>query len=191
MSRLTKAIAMAAQAHEHQLRKGTTVPYISHPMAVAALVLDMGGDDDTMCAALLHDTVEDGGGPPMLDRINKEFGSNVAYMVADVTEPGGLPKPPWKERKEGYLKQIETALPGSLLIILADKLHNSSCTLRDKTPDRWRRFNADYKSQRWWYRSVADELNKRWKELPETALPYLDELTSVLTELFQTGGIDS
>jgi len=92
--------------HEKQRRKATDIPYIAHLLSVAALVIEAGGDEDTAIAALLHDTVEDQGGTPMLDRIRDRFGVDVADIVQACGDSEITPKPSWRERKVAYLDGI-------------------------------------------------------------------------------------
>jgi (p)ppGpp synthase/HD superfamily hydrolase len=86
--RLSKALALAIEAHDGQLRKETTIPYIAHPMAVAAIALEYGADEDQAMAALLHDAVEDGGAE-YADIIRSKFGDRVADIVNGCTD--GVP----------------------------------------------------------------------------------------------------
>jgi (p)ppGpp synthase/HD superfamily hydrolase len=72
--RLQRAFRYAAEKHAGQTRKQTAVPYLAHLMAVAALVLEAGGDEEMAIAALLHDVVEDCGGMPRLREVRKQFG---------------------------------------------------------------------------------------------------------------------
>lgn len=90
--RFSDALALANELHAAQRRKGTEIPYIAHLLAVAALVLEAGGDEDTAIAGLLHDAVEDQGGRATLDRIRLRFGDRVAEIVASDAEV--TPKPP-------------------------------------------------------------------------------------------------
>src|SRR3954468_8260304 len=76
-----RALLLATDHHRRQLRKGTTIPYVSHLLSVSALVLEMGGSETEAIGALLHDAVEDGGGPAMLERIRREFGDDAARIV--------------------------------------------------------------------------------------------------------------
>ena len=98
--KLARAFAFAQRAHGGQTRKGTSIPYLSHPMAVASIVLEYGGSEDQAAAALLHDTVEDCG--VTYEQLSGEFGPAVARIVKDCTDAETLPKPPWRERKERY-----------------------------------------------------------------------------------------
>src|SRR3954468_10530245 len=97
-----RALALATEHHRRQLRKGTKVPYVSHLLGVASLVLEMGGSETEAIGALLHDAVEDGGGRPMLDRIRTEFGPDVARIVEANSDSESEPKPPWVQRKDEY-----------------------------------------------------------------------------------------
>ena len=106
--RFTQALHLASRAHEGQRRKGTAVPYITHPVAVAGLVAQYGGDEDQQIAALLHDVLEDGG-PYFAPEIKYAFGDRVLAMVEGCTD--GVPdvngnKPEWSERKQAYLRHL-------------------------------------------------------------------------------------
>src|SRR5262250_3246647 len=101
--RFDEAFRYAAEKHACQTRKRTNVPYISHLMAVAALVLEAGGDEDQAIAGLLHDVVEDCEGYPILEEVRARFGDRVAVIVQGCTDAYSIPKPPWKQRKLDYL----------------------------------------------------------------------------------------
>src|SRR6266704_3127289 len=105
-SRFEEAITFATQLHAKQLRKGTTIPYIAHLLAVAALVLENGGNEDEAIAALLHDAVEDQGGVPTLKVIREKYGDAVAAIVEGCTDADTYPKPPWRQRKERYCEHL-------------------------------------------------------------------------------------
>ena len=76
-ARFEEAVSYAAQAHADQVRKGSGVPYVAHLLGVAALVLEDRGGEDEAIAALLHDAVEDQGGPTRLEDIRGRFGERV------------------------------------------------------------------------------------------------------------------
>ena len=158
-SRLATAFEHAREVHAGQTRKGNDVPYISHVMAVSALVLEAGGTEDEAIAALLHDTLEDGGDP---DRerayITEHFGPHVLDIVvalSDAEPRAGEEKPPWRQRKVAYIEHLaHTSDLSTLLVGLADKFHNLSATLRDLDADgdaTWARFNAGPEDQLWYY----------------------------------------
>ncbi len=118
--RFDDAFGFAHRLHRAQPRKGTSIPYISHLMTVAALVIETGGDEDQAIAALLHDAVEDKGGADTLEKIRATFGETVAMIVSDCTDAWTEPKPPWRARKEAYLLALPDKPQRSLLVSLAD-----------------------------------------------------------------------
>ena len=131
--RFAKALALAIEAHDGQKRKGTDIPYISHPMAVAAIALEYGADEEQAMAALLHDAVEDGGAP-FAHRIRTQFGDRVADIVEGCTD--GVPdasgqKEEWKPRKTRYLDHLQHASADVLLVSGSDKLHNARAIVTD------------------------------------------------------------
>src|SRR5687768_13695248 len=109
--RFEQALTFAARAHATQTRKGGDIPYLAHLLSVAALVLEHGGDEDQAIAALLHDAVEDQGGPAMLAQIATTFGERVAEIVRGCSDTDQTPKPPWLERKLAYIRHIAAAEP--------------------------------------------------------------------------------
>jgi (p)ppGpp synthase/HD superfamily hydrolase len=129
--RFERALLFATRKHAGQTRKGTTVPYVAHLLSVAGLVLEAGGDEDLAIAALLHDVVEDCGGAPMLREIRRRFGQRVAHVVEGCTDSDLDPKPPWRQRKQDYLKHLRTADADVRLVSAADKLHNTRSVLTD------------------------------------------------------------
>ena len=159
--RFVDAFLFAAEKHAWQTRKKTAVPYIAHLMSVCALVLEAGGDEDQAIAALLHDVVEDCGGKPMLDEVRQRFGAHVAYIVEGCTDSDAYPKPPWRERKEQYLRRLKEADRDIRLVSAADKLHNARETLKDLREQGstvWQRFKGKRSGTLWYYRVLADEL---------------------------------
>ena len=104
--RFDDAFHYAHSLHHNQTRKGTSIPYISHLMSVAALVIEHGGSEDQAIAALLHDAAEDQGGAETLAEIRKRFGDSVADIVSDCTDSWTDPKPDWLPRKEAYLASL-------------------------------------------------------------------------------------
>jgi (p)ppGpp synthase/HD superfamily hydrolase len=183
--RFEAALAYATQAHAGHIRKGTTIPYISHPLAVAVLVMESGGDEAEIIAALLHDTVEDAGGEARLAHIRVSFGDRVADVVAGCSDAygGGAndeEKAPWRGRKENHLEHLEGASPSVLLVTAADKLHNARAILRDYRTlgeGLWRRFRGGRDGTLWYYRTVSEILAER---LPS---PLSDELHRTVAEL--------
>jgi len=125
----------ASELHSGQVRKGTHIPYVSHLLAVASLVLEAGGNEEEGVAALLHDAVEDQGGRATLLNIRERFGETVAIIVEGCTDADVIPKPPWLARKEQYVRHLRNAAPSVRLVSLADKLHNARATVSDLRRD--------------------------------------------------------
>ena len=158
--RFLRAFEFAAQKHAGQVRKASTIPYIAHLMGVASLVLEAGGDEDLAIAALLHDVVEDCGGAPMLKQVRRLFGQRVAEVVDGCTDAYEIPKPPWRERKEGYLRRLKKENADARLVSAADKLNNIRSILADyRTVGEsvWSRFNGGREGTLWYYRTLRDE----------------------------------
>ncbi len=107
--KFSDALVFATDLHKSQFRKGNGVPYISHLLAVCALVLEDGGNETEAISALLHDAVEDQGGLSTLKMINERFGPKVADIVQFCSDSDRSPKPPWKNRKEAFLNRLPTA----------------------------------------------------------------------------------
>jgi len=162
--RLQRAFRYAAEKHTGQTRKQTAVPYLSHLMAVASLVLEAGGDEDMAIAALLHDVVEDCGGMPRLLEVRRQFGSRVAKIVEGCTDSFGDLKPEWMERKKNYLRELKDADVETRLVSASDKLHNVRTILTDYRKDGddvWSRFSGKKDGTLWYYRALSDEYQRR------------------------------
>src|SRR6202162_3740142 len=162
--RLQRAFRYAAEKHDGQTRKQSAVPYLSHLMAVASLVLEAGGDEDMAIAALLHDVVEDCGGMPRLCEIRKQFGARVAKIVEGCTDSFGEPKPEWTERKKNYLREVKRADAETRLVSASDKWHNVRTILADYRRDGegiWKRFTGKKEGTLWYYRALSDEYRRR------------------------------
>jgi len=158
--RFLRAFQFAAEKHASQTRKASTIPYIAHLMGVASLVLEAGGDEDLAIAALLHDVVEDCGGAPMLKPVRRRFGARVAKVVDGCTDADTYPKPPWRERKENYLRHLAAADADTRLVSAADKLNNVRSILSDYREVGelvWARFQGGREGTLWYYRSLRDE----------------------------------
>lgn len=163
-TRLQRAFRYAAEKHEGQTRKQTAIPYLSHLMAVASLVLEAGGDEDMAIAALLHDVVEDCGGMPRLREIRRQFGPRVARIVEGCTDSFVDPKPEWTERKREYLREVKHADAETRLVSASDKLHNVRTILADYRKDGeaiWTRFSGRKEGTLWYYRALSDEYQRR------------------------------
>ncbi|HEY3019709.1 MAG TPA: HD domain-containing protein [Solirubrobacteraceae bacterium] len=163
----SEAVELARELHAGQVRKGTEIPYLSHLLAVASLVLDAGGSEQEAIAALLHDAAEDAGGQATLERIRRQFGDGVAGIVAACSDTLAEDKEPWPERKQRYIAHLDDPdLPdGALLVSLADKLHNARAIvfdLRLHGDALWERFRTGSgPDQLWYYRSLAAAFARR------------------------------
>lgn len=177
--RFDRALAWASELHREQRRKGGDVPYIAHLLAVTALVLEAGGDEDEAIAAVLHDAVEDQGGARVRAEIEERFGPRVAAIVEGCTDTDEDPKPPWRERKARFLTALENAGASVRLVVTADKLHNATCTLHDlhaHGPAAWDRIR-DREKALWYYRSVLETLARAGSN------PLVRRLEGVVAEL--------
>ena len=165
-ARYSEAVAYAVSAHEGQTRKGTPHPYIAHPIAVSALVIEHGGSEDQAIAGLLHDVLEDCGEHHAAE-IEARFGSQVIEIVTSMTD--SLPdkncqKPPWKTRKEAYIAHLADAAAPVALVAAADKAHNAGAISADFAAMGeavFDKFTASKAETVWYYRSLAAVLSSR------------------------------
>ncbi len=182
-TRFSDALLYATHLHADQTRKGSDIPYISHLMAVCALVLEHGGDEDQAVAALLHDAAEDQGGEATLANIQSRFGARVARMVAELSDTFETPKPPWRKRKEAYLAHLLHVPPDTRLVSLADKVHNARSILADHAQigaDIWARFTQGREGTLWYYRSLTDVFLKIY---PGYLASELDRVVTALEKM--------
>ena len=191
--RISAAFALAALVHEKQTRKSTDIPYLSHPMAVAAQVSVWGGSEDQFIAALLHDVVEDGGAQYM-PVIEKHFGKHVLDLVmacSDAAPQRGQPKGAWIERKEKYIANLRSAADEVLLISAADKWHNLASILADAKQlgemvfDRFIRQDFERTDKKkmvlWYYKEIISV----YRERKVAAAPELDSLLDEIVTVTQ------
>ncbi len=162
-TRFDAALAHARAAHAAQTRNGTAIPYLSHLMAVSALVLEAGGDEEQAIAALLHDVIEDAGETEA--GLAARFGPRVARIVAECSDhQGDGPRPGWHARKEAYLAGIATKSADATLVTACDKLHNAGAILEDlrtEGPAVFDRFTAGRDGTLWYYGELARTLAAR------------------------------
>jgi (p)ppGpp synthase/HD superfamily hydrolase len=185
--RFDRALLYASHVHGGQVRKGTTTPYVAHLLAVAATVLEYGGDEDLAIAALLHDSVEDQGGKARLNDVRNRFGERVARIVEGCSDSladtgKGEPKADSKTRKEAYLAHLREADEDTLRVSLADKVHNARAILRDLRKSDvgetiWSRFSQPKEQTLWYYRSLAKAF---CEQLPGQLSDELREIVEVL-----------
>jgi (p)ppGpp synthase/HD superfamily hydrolase len=190
--RVNHAFAFAAKHHDRQVRKGTALPYLTHPANVAVILTRYGCDEDTVLAGILHDVVEDCvrdglSRGDLEDRIGAKFGPGVLTTVLAVTErkidDEGVDLS-WDERKDDYLERLAAASESARWVCAADKLHNASTILADLKrtafPDQiWGRFRKrPPEVTAGWYRRVYDRL----VDVGFRA-PIMDELRAVVEPL--------
>ena len=170
---------VAAKHHDQQVRKGTRLPYLTHPANVAIILTRYGCDESTVVAGILHDVIEDCVSKnytrEMLEqRIASKFGNDVLDAVLAVThrkhDDDGEEFSP-DERREDYLARLDRANERALWVCAADKLHNANSILSDldRTIDRdaiWTRFKLGKEGTVRWYRAVYDRLSELGFEAP-------------------------
>jgi (p)ppGpp synthase/HD superfamily hydrolase len=182
------ALAYAARLHAGQMRKGSDTPYISHLLAVTAITLDHGATENEAIAALLHDAVEDQGGKETLEEIRRQFGNQVAEIVAACSDADELPKPPWRERKEAFVERLRTEPYSVRLVVAADKLHNVNDVLRNYRilgDDLWRHFKGGRDGTIWYYGAVVDALNQAATSDEKQLNALIQEISDSLSMLKQ------
>lgn len=177
---------MAAELHRDQVRKGKDAPYITHLMAVAALVGSHGGDEDQAIAALLHDALEDHAAQAgdIRAEIRASFGPRVLEIVEICSDTDTTPKPPWAARKQRYIDRIHALdnTNDALLVSLCDKLHNAGELVEDLRkfgPATWERFKGGRARSLWYYRALSNLY------LEKTPGPLADELHRRVELLFE------
>ncbi len=180
--RFDDALIFALVAHAGHFRRGTEIPYASHLLAVASIVMDYGGNEDEAVAALLHDSVEDCGIDP--EQMRARFGDEVANIVvacSDSLEKNPDNKKRWRPRKEAYLEHLRTAPSPVLLVSAADKLHNVRSIVKDLTEIGyrvWARFKGDKEGSLWYYETLVEILKARGEHRT-----LVDELACAVAEL--------
>jgi (p)ppGpp synthase/HD superfamily hydrolase len=193
--RINHALAFAAKHHDRQVRKGTRLPYLTHPANVAIILTRYGRDDDTVVAGILHDVIEDcvreNFTRAMLEqRIGDKFGVSVLDTVLAVThrivDDEGVELSS-EERKDDYLERLAQASDSARWVCAADKLHNANSILADlkRTIDAttvWGRFTVGREGTVRWYRRVYERL----RGVGFTA-PIMDELRHVVEMLEEAG----
>jgi hypothetical protein len=171
--RVNHALAFAAKHHDQQVRKGTRLPYLTHPANVALILCRYGQDEETLVAGILHDVIEDcvrsEYSREMLEsRIGSKFGDGVLEAALAVTkrsrDDDGMPLSP-EEVRADYIARIADAPPRARWVCAADKLHNASSILADlrrtEFPDLvWERFRQGRQGTILWYRQVHDRLRE-------------------------------
>ena len=172
LSKIISAYEFAAKAHEGQ-KRSSGQEYIIHPLAVANILLNLGMDTDTVCAALLHDVVEDT--PASLNDLKKRFGQDVAMLVDGVTKLSKIPLFTEEQQQAENIRKILLAMSQDIrvmIIKLCDRLHNMR-TLKYRPIDKQRRTALETMNI---YAPIAHRLGIRAvkEELEDLAFHYLD-----------------
>ena len=176
MTLTTMAAQFAAHAHDGMLRRGTDVPYIVHPMEVAAIVAALTDDEEILAAALLHDVMEDCGVTEKA--LSQRFGARVAQLVRHETQDhAGDPRGTWEMRKREAVDRLMHGDWAARVIALGDKLSNMRAIRRDYDRDGdtlfFRFHQHDKRKIAWYYRSCLRVLepefgqSQAWQELRE------------------------
>ena len=158
MTLVTQAAVFAANAHDGATRKGSTIPYIVHPMEAAAIAATLTDDPQVVAAAMLHDVIEDCG--VSFEELRARFGERVAALVRDESQSEGPDsRAPWSLRKREAVRRLSRGSREAKIICLADKLSNMRAIYRDVMREGdavFLRFNQHDKRQHaWYYRSCA------------------------------------
>jgi (p)ppGpp synthase/HD superfamily hydrolase len=193
---INHALAFAAKHHDRQVRKGTKLPYLTHPANVAIILTRYDRDNDTVVAGILHDVIEDcvrdGYTREMLEqRIGDKFGAKILETVLAVTyrrhDDDGV-ELSGDERRADYLERLANANEDARWVCAADKIHNACSIISDLRrtvdPDTiWARFGGGRAATARWYRQVYERL----EELGFKA-PIMSELDEVSAELVKLAG---
>jgi (p)ppGpp synthase/HD superfamily hydrolase len=193
---INHALAFAAKHHDRQVRKGTKLPYLTHPANVAIILTRYGCGNDTVIAGILHDVIEDsaldGYTREMLEqRIGDKFGAKVLETVFAITyrrhDDEGVELSA-DDRKTDYLERLAIANEEARWVCAADKIHNASSIVADlrRTVDPqtvWNRFSGGKSGTARWYRQVYDRLRE-----VGFAAPIMTELEQVSGELVKLAG---
>jgi (p)ppGpp synthase/HD superfamily hydrolase len=167
---LYDAITLAAQAHHRQVRKGTEIPYLVHPLAVAGILIRASCPEHVVIAGVLHDVLEDTA--MTAEAIRAQFGPRVTELVEAVSEPDKGAS--WEARKSHTLHGLaSTPLEEALLVALADKLDNIRAIREGLALDGaevWARFNRPRERQEWYYRRLGAIFARRMTGPPGAAL---------------------
>jgi (p)ppGpp synthase/HD superfamily hydrolase len=182
-----EALLYVTRLHRDQKRKGTDTPYVTHLLAVAAIVGENGGSEDEVVAALLHDAPEDQGGEERLEDIRARFGDGVATIVASCTDTYEVPKPAWRPRKEAYVARMASAPAPVRLVSSADKLHNARtilADLRSLDDELWDRFTGGKDGTLWYYRALVEAYTAAG---PTPVVEELDRVVQEIEDLARSG----
>lgn len=177
MDLIEKAIIVASKAHDGQYRKLTNIPYITHPLGVGLILMNINARMELVAAGILHDTVEDT--ELTLKDIKDGFGDEVAELVDGCSEPDKSLS--WEARKEHTISFLRAASDDIRTVVCADKLHNIRSIIHDydkQGEQVWDRFNRGKEKQEWYYRNIIKSLGHA------STFPLLEELKQEVDILF-------
>jgi hypothetical protein len=177
MNLIDKAIIFATKAHENQVRKGTDIPYITHPFGVGMLLMQFECSEEVIAAGLLHDTLEDTA--TTLEEIEKQFGADVARLVVGASEPNK--NLAWEDRKTHTLLALKVASLSQRMVICADKLHNVRSIKEDQLQmgeGVWNKFSRGKQQQAWYYSGIVVNLGY------QSRFPMLEQLQEEVMNVF-------
>lgn len=187
-----EAIEFAMEIH-NEPRKGTSIPYISHLMAVSSILLDMYGDEDEAIAGVLHDVIEDSDGRVTAADVSERFGARVAKLVEDSSEPETEDRSAatWIKRKGDYHDSLDGKEGDSLRVSLADKIANLRTILIDSRegPEFWTRFkdvpqfDTQEAAQVWNYTELAKRFEANRNRMGDRAQVFVDEFSFLVARL--------
>lgn len=174
-SLIERAVALAVRAHEGQMRKEASVPYIVHPVAVALILARHGFSDTVIAAALVHDVVEDTGVNG--DDLRNELGDGVADLVLPITHNDVLP---WEEKKRAYIEAVRRAPDEVKAISLADKIANANSLIEAHKVQGaaiWWHFNAGREKKLWFEHAMLEMLRTSWNH------PMVEEYAGLVSRM--------
>ena len=175
-----QAKTFAEHAHKGQRRKNANIPYITHPIRVAERLESIHASDELICAAYLHDVVEDT--PFEIEDIEQQFGPRVAHLVAAHTEDKSKS---WQERKQHTIDIMKDAEKEVKYLIVADRLDNLldlEKDLQQLGEQAWDIFNAPYEKQKWYNESIAKNMYVGLAE--QDIPPFFEDFEQVIQRVF-------
>lgn len=180
MNHLFKAIEFSAKAHDHQYRKTTEVPYISHPYSVGLILMKEGCTEDVIVSGILHDVIEDT--HVSYEDLVTTFGSKVAEIVTGCSEPDKTLS--WEERKKHTISYLKDAPIEVKLVACADKIHNLTSiehSLAEMGPIAWDRFNRGKEDQEWYYRSLMISISHNFNQHKDLVIRLQEKIEQVFS----------
>lgn len=176
MNLIHEAIIFAARKHAGQVRKGTDIPYITHPMEVMQILTNESCTEDVIIAGILHDTLEDTN--TSSEEILNLFNENILKLVTAESEDKSKS---WKERKQATIDSLTNSHNDIKMICLADKLSNLRSLSAEKEAwgeIAWTKFNAPRVEIEWYYRQVFMKVSDLWRT------KMYQEYSTLLDEVF-------